>query len=61
MDQAIQCYKFPRKPLKWWFPVFYHLLEIAMNNSMIWYRKHYKKEIEPSKFREEISEGLLIG
>lgn len=59
MDQEIQCYKFPHKSLKWWLPIFYHLLEISLNNSRIWYNKHENKKMSPLDFRLEIVEGLL--
>lgn len=59
MDQEIQTYKFPHKSLKWWKRIFYHLLEISINNARIWYQKHTGKKVTPLKFRLDIIDGFL--
>lgn len=61
MDAAVECYKFPHKSLRWWRPVFNHILEIIINNSLIWYKQYLHLDITPQKFRESIVDGLLEG
>jgi len=59
MDQEIQVYKFPHKSIKWWKPIFFHLLEIIINNARIWYIKRTGKKIKPLQFRLDLIDGLL--
>jgi len=44
MDQEISYFKFPHKSNKWWKPVFFHLFEIVLNNSRIWYQMYAKSQ-----------------
>lgn len=61
MNSAIHYYKFGHRSYKWWEPIFYELLEIVINNSLIIYNKITNKKISPQEFREKVIEGLLRG
>jgi hypothetical protein len=50
-DQYMESYRYNRKALKWWHPIFFYLLEAAITNMWI-----VKREYMMSKSKEPISQ-----
>ncbi|KAJ2937132.1 hypothetical protein O0L34_g19441 [Tuta absoluta] len=62
VDQMISYYSSPRKTIKWYKKVFFHLLDIAVWNSFYIFRRYCKnndKSYEYLMFREELIRNLI--
>ncbi|XP_021361535.1 piggyBac transposable element-derived protein 4-like [Mizuhopecten yessoensis] len=60
-DQVIQYYDILRKTVKWWRKLFFHLVNVAITNAFIWYKKDQNgtdRNVHV-KFRKSIVSALL--
>ena len=53
-NQIISYYELNRKTIKWWKRIFFHLLDIAIVNSFIIYKKFVNSNITQKQFRLEL-------
>lgn len=58
-DQYSTCYEIDRKTNKWWKRVFYRLLQIAVSNSWIIFKKFRSTEMPLIDFLMPLSENLI--
>ena len=58
-DQMLSYYTFSRKTVKWWKKLFFHLLDLAVVNAHILYKKSSKEKMSLEIFYEKVAEGLL--
>lgn len=58
-DQYYTCYDINRKTNKWWKRVFYRLLQIAVSNSWIIFKKFRSKEMPLITFLMPLSENFI--
>ena len=58
-DQMLSYYTFSRKTVKWWKKLFFHLLDLAVVNAHILYKKSSKGKMSLEIFYENVAEGLL--
>jgi len=62
-DQIAKYYTFTRKTNKWWLKLFFHMVNLAVTNSYILYRKNVQggKPLSQYKFRRELVRELVQG
>ena len=58
-DQMLSYYTFSRMTVKWWKKLFFHLLDLAVVNAHILYKKSSKEKMSLEIFYEKVAEGLL--
>jgi len=58
-DQMLSYYTFSRETVKWWKKLFFHLLDLAVVNAHILYKKSSKVKMSLEIFYEKVAEGLL--
>lgn len=58
-DQMISYYSTPRKTIKWYLKLFFHLLDICIWNACWLYKKVTKKNISYLQFRNELITALV--
>jgi len=59
-DQMVNYYSSPRKTLKWYKKVLFHLLDITIWNSFYLYKKHFKcYDMHFKQFRDLIMNFFL--
>jgi hypothetical protein len=58
MDQHIETLNVKQKSNKWWKPIFYHVIEITLNNAFILFSKSKQKECR-YEFKRNLIEQLL--
>lgn len=59
-DQMVKYYNFTRKTLKWWVKLFFHLINLAVTNAYLLYRKHNTnpRPLTHYKFRTQLANEL---
>ena len=58
-NQLISYYELNRKTIKWWKRIFFHLLDIAIVNSFIIYKKYLNANITQKQYRIEIIKTII--
>jgi len=58
-NQLSNEYSYPHRSKKWWKPIFYHILQICITNSLIIFREITKQKITHKEFLESIILSLL--
>ena len=58
-DQLSSYYLNHRKSVKWYIPIFYHLIEIAVINSHILYKNTKDPSASLLNFKKELVRGLI--
>ena len=58
-NQLISYYELNRKTIKWWKRIFFHLLDIAIVNSFIIYKKYLNANITQKQYRNEIIKTII--
>lgn len=58
-DQMLSYYSTPRKTIRWYLKLFFHLLDICIWNACWLYKKVTKKNISYLQFRNEIITALI--
>lgn len=58
-DQLTSYYSCPRKSIRWYKKVIFHMLDVTVVNSFLLYRDITKKKISLLQFREGIIRGLV--
>jgi len=60
LDQMLGTYQDPHNCLKWYHTLYDRILEVALVNGFILYKKaNSTKKVTPKKIREEVISGLL--
>lgn len=58
-DQLTSYYSCPRKSIRWYKKVIFHLLDVTVVNSFLLYRELTKSKMSLLQFREAVIKGLL--
>lgn len=58
-DQMISYYSTPRKTIRWYLKLFFHLMDVALWNSHFLYKKATGKKISYLNFREEVASAMV--
>ena len=58
-DQLTSYYSCPRKSVRWYKKVIFHLMDVTVVNSFLLYREITKSKMNLLSFREAIIKGLL--
>lgn len=65
-DMLLSLYRIKLRSKKWYMPIFYYLIKVAVTNGWLLYRKHYKhlyphekKFMSLLEFQTEIASGLV--
>ena len=58
-DQMMSYYSTPRKTVRWYIKLFFHLFDMCIWNSMIIFKKVTGKKISYLNFRDELTKSLL--
>ena len=58
-NQLINYYELNRKTIKWWKRIFFHLLDIAIVNSFIIYKKYLNANITQKQYRIKIIKTII--
>lgn len=59
-DQMVSYYTTPRKTIRWYLKVFFHMLDICLWNSTYIYNLKHQKKISYLKFRDMVISSLLL-
>ena len=59
INQLIIYYELNRKTIRWWKGIFFHLLDIAIVNSLIIYKKYLNANIAQKKYIIEIIKTII--
>lgn len=58
-NQMTYNYRYPHKSVKWWLPVFFHLLQISMLNSYVIFKENVRVKTIYSEYYESVIKSLL--
>ena len=59
MDQGIAAYRIGIRGKKWWWPLFTYMLDTAIHNAWVLYRKNHP-DVSQLRFRREIANVYLL-